>query len=207
MDPRRRPATTKRLAASIAAALGAFGLGACQECTLRAVVHDRPLISSVEISVDPTGLELAPVEGDEIAPEVESETPLLEGAFSRWGRVGATAITAASPLGDIAGEIAGEGPVQLDPGLGPVDLGYPLLVDLGAGDAPYDDGVETIHAVEVKRGGFSDTVIQVQWREPIHPGWSITGGACLFREQDLSILDGMETARFGWAILGVAGRF
>lgn len=111
------------------------------------------------------------------------------------------------PLQQVRAAQVSPSPIQLDPSLGPVDLGYPILVDLGAGDAPYDDGVRTIHGEEIKRGGFSDSVIQIQWRQPVVPGWSITGGASMFREQDLGILDGLETARFGWALLGVMGSF
>ena len=101
----------------------------------------------------------------------------------------------------------GRGPAQLDPGLGPVDLGYPILIDLGAGDAPYDDGVRTIHAVETKRGGFSDTIIQMLWRQPVSPMASIHTGAALQRFQDLGILDGLSDAKFAWAIVGLQLRF
>lgn len=102
-----------------------------------------------------------------------------------------------------AGGVLGAGPVQLDADAGPVDLGYPLLVDLGAGDAPYDDGVLPLAADGVKRGGFSDSVIRVTWRERFAPSASLTGGAAFLRHQDIGILDGLPEARFGFLVLGV----
>lgn len=197
MEPRRSTISSPRPLARIAAALCALGLGSCQGTQVRAVVHDRPLVEVTKIEAEPT--ELPPVQ--QLKASLEIDLPAIEGAFETWGRVD-VAVAAAT-----LSEVAGDRPLQLDPVMGPVDLGYPLLVDLGAGEAPYDDGVETIHAVEAKRGGFSDTVIQLKWRESIRPGWSITGGASMFRQQDLGILDGLGTARFGWATLGIAMRF
>ena len=197
MEPRRSTVWSPRPLARIAAALCALGLGSCQGTQVRAVVHDRPLVEVTKIEAEP--IELPPVQ--QLKASLEIDLPAIEGAFETWGRVD-VAVAAAT-----LSEVAGDRPLQLDPVMGPVDLGYPLLVDLGAGDAPYDDGVETIHAVEAKRGGFSDTVIQLKWRESIRPGWSITGGASMFRQQDLGILDGLGTARFGWATLGIAMRF
>lgn len=114
--------------------------------------------------------------------------------------------TGPPPAGTL-GPLMGRGPAQLDPGLGPVDLGYPILIDLGAGDAPYDDGVRTIHAEEPKRGGFSDTIIQMLWRQTVSPMTSVHTGAALQRFQDLGILDGLSDAEFAWAIVGLQLRF
>ncbi len=197
MEPRRTTARRIRSAAQLAAALCALGLGSCQGVQVRAVVHDRPLTSVTEVEAEP--IESPPAR--QIKASLELNVPAIEGAFETWSPVD-VAMAAAT-----LSEVSGERPLQLDPVMGPVDLGYALLVDLGAGDAPYDDGVETIHAVEAKRGGFSDTVIQLKWRESIGPGWSITGGASLFRAQDVGLLDGLGTARFGWATLGIAARF
>lgn len=201
MEPRRTFARSLGSAARIAGAVCALGLGACQQVQVRAVVHDRPLVGAAALETEPLRLPPARPQGEWNRTGFEQDVPAIEGAFETRGRVDVT--LAAATLS----EIAGDRPLQLDPDMGPVDLGYALLVDLGAGDAPYDDGVETIHAVEAKRGGFSDTVIQLKWRESIRPGLSITGGASLFREQDLGILDGLGTARFGWATLGIAVRF
>lgn len=201
MEPRRTSAWNFGSAARIVGAVCALGLGACQQMQVRAVVHDRPLVSGATLETAPLRLPPSQPQGEGTWTGSEQDVPAIEGELEMRGRVDAT--LAAATLS----EISGERPLQLDPDMGPVDLGYALLVDLGAGDAPYDDGVETIHAVEAKRGGFSDTVIQLKWRESIRPGLSITGGASLFREQDLGILDGLGTARFGWATLGIAMRF
>ncbi len=197
MEPRRKTAWSLRSLSRTAAALCALGLGSCQGAKVRAVVHDRPLIDVAEVEAE--RIELPPVQ--QLKASLVTDLPAIEGAFETRGRVDVAV------AGATLSEVSGERPLQLDPVMGPVDLGFPLLVDLGAGDAPYDDGVETIHAVEAKRGGFSDTVIQLKWRESIRPGWAITGGASMFRQQDLGILDGLGAARFGWATLGIAMRF
>lgn len=124
--------------------------------------------------------------------------------FSQRGRSGSTTLAA---FGTPGGTVFGSGPAQLDADLGPVDLGYPLLIDLGAGDAPYDDGVATIHAEERKRGGFSDSIIQMMWRERLSPQTSIHTGAALQRFQDLGILDGLSDAEFAWAVVGLQFTF
>ncbi len=196
MEPRRTTAWSPGSLARIAAALCALGLGSCQGTRVRAVVHDRPLIDATEVEAGP--IESPPVQQFEAGLEVE--VPAIEGAFETLGRVGVAA--AAATLA----EVSGDRPFQLDAVMGALGLDYPLLLDLGAGSGS-DDGVETIHAVEAKRSDFSDTVIQLKWRESIRPGWSITGGACMFRQQDLGILDGLGAARFGWATLGIAMRF
>lgn len=95
---------------------------------------------------------------------------------------------------------------QLDPSRGPVDLGIPMLLDLGAGDAPYDDGVEPLHADEIGRSGFSGTVIRLSWREPIDDAVTFVGGAAFLRFQDIGLLDGIADARFGFAVLGIQVR-
>jgi hypothetical protein len=197
MEPRRTTAWSPGSLARIAAALCAFGLGSCQGTQVRAVVHDRPLIDATEVEAGP--IESPPVQQFEASVEVE--VPAIEGAFGTLGRVEVTA--AAATLA----EVPGDRPLQLDTVMGALGLDYPLLLDLGSRSGTGDNGVETIHAAEAKRSDFSDMIIELEWRESIRPGWSITGGACMFRHQDLGILDGLGAARFGWATLGIAMRF
>lgn len=104
---------------------------------------------------------------------------------------------------DFASDILGDGVAQLDATVGPLDLGYPLLIDLGAGDAPYDDGVEPLDAVQLGRSGFSDSVMRFTWRERLTANASWTGGAAFLRAQDSSVLEGLADARFGFAVLGL----
>ncbi|MEM8713796.1 MAG: hypothetical protein AAGG01_22875 [Planctomycetota bacterium] len=96
----------------------------------------------------------------------------------------------------------GSGARQLDPDLGPMDLGYPLLVDFGAGEAPYDDGVATIHGVELTRSGFSDSVLQAAWREQWSTHSMLHLTVAFTRYQDLGIMDGIEDTRFAWCVVG-----
>lgn len=96
----------------------------------------------------------------------------------------------------------GSGRTQLDPELGPMDLGYPLLIDLGAGEAPYDDGVRTIHSVEMTRAGFSDALLQASWREAITTSSMLHATVAMTRFQDLGMLEGADEMRFAWFVLG-----
>lgn len=96
----------------------------------------------------------------------------------------------------------GSGTTQLNPELGPMDLGYPLLIDLGAGEAPYDDGVRTIHGVELTRGGFSDAVVQASWRESVTPSSMLHATVALTRLQDLGLIEGAAEMRFTWLVVG-----
>lgn len=163
------------------------------------MVGTAPIVTRV--TVTETGTQDPPAEERE-EPARAAVDPL---AGLDLGLVG-TAVEAVDRAGGSARALLGSSPVQLDPGLGPIDLGYPLLVDLGAGDAPYDDGVPTIHVDEPKRGGFSDSVIQVTWREQLSSHLSVHGGAAIFRYQDLGILDSLPESRFGFAVVGIQFR-
>lgn len=183
----------------MAACLGSVG---CVSSKTRAVVDARPVIARADWTWGRRAIEKPRAESAFASRAGTAWRDLVCSLAARGAR--GTGHNASSP-GEV--ELLGEGPSQLDPGLGPVDLGYPLLVDLGAGDAPYDDGVETIYAEEKKRGGFSDTVIQVHWRHRLGPELSFHGGASVFRYQDLGILDGLSDARFGWAVVGIQLQF
>lgn len=107
------------------------------------------------------------------------------------------------PGSESTSDLLGDGVAQLDATAGPVDLGYPLLIDLGAGDAPYDDGVAPLDPAHLGRSGFSDSVMRFTWRERLTPNASWTGGAAFLRAQDSSVLEGLADARFGFAVLGL----
>jgi hypothetical protein len=88
-----------------------------------------------------------------------------------------------------------------------VDLGLPILVDFGVVEAPYDDGTSPLHRGAVGSGGFSGSVLSVLWRRPLPRGLVLQGQACLVRDQDLSLLDGLGDARFGFAVVGLSVSF
>ncbi len=206
MDHRRAQKICPTWAHRLAAMAAGMGLVSCATDGTRAVMDARPRVSKAEwASVHPT-LDLAIVAMESADGAEDEAGDPWEGATWSLEDLGSHGLIQDASA-KVEFELLGEGPAQLDPGLGPVDLGYPLLVDLGAGDAPYDDGVETIHAEENKRGGFSDTVIQMHWRHQLGPEMSFHGGASMFRYQDLGILDGLSDARFGWAVLGIQFRF
>jgi len=94
-----------------------------------------------------------------------------------------------------------------DPGPALVDLGLPVLVDFGVGEAPYDDCTAPLHPGALSSGGFSGSVLSLVWRRPLPLGLVLQGQAALVRDQDLSLLDGLGEARFGFAVLGLSVSF
>jgi hypothetical protein len=103
--------------------------------------------------------------------------------------------------GKLAEDIASEPPAPV------VDLGLPILVDFGVGEAPYDDATTQLHRGALGSGGFSSSVLSVVWRRPLPRGFILQGQASLVRDQDLSLLDGLGDARFGFAVLGLCVSF
>ena len=181
----------------------------CGGPSLRPVVGVEPIVADAVWSQDER-FERPPeaVDAADLARRLQSiESWILSDMVDPGAGGRAPDATVPVDAGRATSPWVGRGPAQLDPGLGPVDLGYPILIDLGAGDAPYDDGVRTIHGVETKRGGFSDTIIQMQWRQTVSPMASVHTGAALQRFQDLGILDGLSDAKFAWAIVGLQLRF
>ncbi|MEL6430095.1 MAG: hypothetical protein AAFZ87_16740 [Planctomycetota bacterium] len=173
--------------------LVAPALCALQSCAsspgLRAVVSDGPE------PVTWTRVERAVEQGAAPAPDGCAGCP-VEAAVQRV------------PMTDLwraagSAELLGSGLTQLDAARGPVDLGYPLLVDLGAGDAPYDDGVAPLDADGLGRSGFSDSVMRFTWREWFAPSAAFTGGAAFLRNQDATVLEGLSDTRFGFVVVGL----
>lgn len=166
----------------------------------------RP-VASIQAAAEP--VEVILLREGELS-QAEPPAPIVEETAEELVRVdvkGLVAIDAAFELSaeaeDSSQSLLGHGSLQLDAEAGPVDLGYPLLIDLGAGHAPYDDGVAPLAAEPLGRGGFSDSVIRFTWRERIAPATSLTGGAAFLRNQDSSVLEGLSDARFGFVVLGV----
>lgn len=187
-------------------------LASCSTPRTRPVVDTRPFVVSVERTVWSTTEDQA-LRRSGPSPEEVHDRERCRQSLCAWAEAAARSTIAVEHMGGQTGltsfaePLLGNGPAQLDAGLGPVDLGFPLLIDLGAGDAPYDDGIPTIHGVESKRGGFSDSIVQMMWRETLSPMTSVHTGAAIRRYQDLSILDGLEDARFAWAVIGLQWRF
>ena len=105
------------------------------------------------------------------------------------------------------GEALDGSDVLFDLGPAPVDIGLPLTVDFGVGEAPYDDGTTPLHRGCVGPGGFSDTVLSFVWRQPVALGVSLQARAAMAREQDLALLEGLPDARFAFAVFGVSVSF
>ena len=109
--------------------------------------------------------------------------------------------------GVLGGLIGNDGPMQLDPDQGPVDFGLAMHVNLGAGEAPFDDAMHAIHPEGPGRTGFSDSVLQFSWRERMGETYGLHGTAALSRYQDLAIIDSLEDAELAWVVVGVHASF
>ena len=84
--------------------------------------------------------------------------------------------------------------------------GGPQL-DLGAGQAPFDDAVPDNALLPEASRGFSDSLIQLTIEEPVAPGLRLVGGVAAMRYQDEPLLDGLREAEFAWIAVGIAIRF
>lgn len=199
------PSSTSRLlGAALVLSLTTIS-SSCRATGVRAVVSDRPLVASHDITVRTAVIDALDAA---VPPSFDpSEEPLVHGSTSMPSMrpmlsLSSTTPAPGSPTSD-PGAFDGGGPLQLDATLGPVDLGYRVLVDLGAGEAPYDDAVSPIHSVEPRRGGFSDSVIQVSLRESLGPHLRLHGTAAVSRTQELSLLDSLPEADFTWFVVGL----
>ena len=108
---------------------------------MRAVVDVVPESLSFSLTtrsagrlVEPVLSKDGPLEGlaaiDSVGAELEDEFDEVVGSAQFPEPVEGDFLDLASAFGT--------GTTQLNPALGPVDLGWPLLVDLGAGETPYD---------------------------------------------------------------------
>ncbi len=190
--------------AAAIAALTVF-VSSCATESTRAVVDvvPRDLSYSLEVAAtESAGVQElvleSPLTGGSavLAMEESAEEPLSGDRQSGW-------VQEPEDMGFMdLGKTLGSGVTQLDPERGPMDLGYPLLIDLGAGEFPFDDGVRTIHGVELTRGGFSDAVVQASWRESMTPASMLHATVAMTRIQDLGMIEGIDEMRFAWAVLG-----
>ena len=195
----RRTSKSRLNSATVLVALGALVSG-CATTSVRAVVDVVP--AGLSYAMETRSSES--VGKPELATDALLETAVVEptGAESTVGESLAAA-SAPEDFGFMGLQATlGSGRTQLDPELGPMDLGYPLLIDLGAGEAPYDDGVRTIHCVERTRSGFSDAVLQASWRESMSPSSMLHATVAVTRFQDLGMLEGADEMRFSWFVIG-----
>ncbi|MCA9002488.1 MAG: hypothetical protein KDB61_11225 [Planctomycetes bacterium] len=78
-----------------------------------------------------------------------------------------------------------------------------IVVDLGVGEAPYDDGFLDYEMDFSPLVGFSDALMQLEYRTQIRPGASLFGIAAMNRVQDDSILQAMGQSDWAWFAMGV----
>lgn len=198
-----------RTIACAALAIGALVSG-CSTSPVRAVADVVPeglsyslKTRSIERIVEPALSIDGLVDGialmDSVGAELEEELDGLVGSEPSDELAGAQAFDLASAFGS--------GTTQLNPALGPVDLGWPLLIDLGAGETPHDDGIRPFDVLEPTRSGFSDSVIQASWRESLSTSSKIHATVAVTRFQDLGLIDGAGDMRFTWFVVGIKAFF
>ena len=190
---------------------GALGLGlilaSCAAPRTRPVVDVDPLVTRVEVvsSLDSDAMSIAG-SGDaetrplRARPRPENLAALMEAA----ARTRDDQLGAARPFEKMMGD---DGPTQLDPEQGPIDLGLRVHINFGASQAPYDDAMQPIHGVVPGRSGFSDSVLQLSWRERVGDGYGNHGTAAITRYQDEAIVDGLSDAEFTWFVFGIHSSF
>jgi len=191
-------ASASARARSLRAAAIALLAGLAAACSAPRV---RPVVGVGPVPASYTYVERGADDAFAPGPEGGAERVPVPLALEHEVDLLAPAVDAAAP--DVSLLVRDLTPKQLDPRQGPVDLGIPVLLDMGAGHAPYDDGVHPLHADEWGRSGFSGTVIRLSWREPLDESVTVVGGAAFLRFQDIGLLDGIADARFGFAVLGI----
>ncbi|MFT4647259.1 MAG: hypothetical protein ACI9X4_000469 [Glaciecola sp.] len=78
-----------------------------------------------------------------------------------------------------------------------------IIIDLGVGEAPYDDGFFDYALDYSPLVGFSDALMQLEYRARIRPGTSVFGIAAMNRIQDETILQAMDQNDWAWIAMGV----
>lgn len=100
---------------------------------------------------------------------------------------------------------AGDRPESRSAGL--IPLGWPLEIDLGVGEAPFDDEMHPLDVAEIGRAGFSNSVIRFTWREQLDGPIGIHGTAALSRTQEDPLFESLTAARLSWVALGFHASF
>lgn len=164
-------------------------LSACSTPGVRAVPEVLPGVGGHELDLL--------VQVDALTYSTVERALPTEGAF-RVGSASAVPLPAprvVHPAGRIPASAAAPAP-----GATPAPL--PLLIDLGAGEFPYDDEIHPLDETEPLRGGLSSSVIQLSWRGQLDGPLGLHGTAAVVRTQDEAILDALGDARYGWLAVG-----
>lgn len=85
--------------------------------------------------------------------------------------------------------------------------GWPLEVDLGTGEFPYDDTMHPVDGAALGRAGFSNSIIRLTWRESLAGPFGVHGTAALSRAQDDPLLETLSDMRLSWLAVGVHASF
>ncbi|MEM6673592.1 MAG: hypothetical protein AAF726_12170 [Planctomycetota bacterium] len=204
-----RSETTTHLRTLAGAALLTVFTTACAQTGARPVLSVDANVVDVEIAAARTvdGPVGPLADGRSDAPEAVSEAVDDLSLDVLLGEARDAQQRALRPKRGIDRVIGDEAPQQLDPEQGPVDLGLKLMVNFGSREAPYDDAMPPIEGMVVGRPGFSDSVLQVTWRERVGENYGFHGTAALTRFQDLAIVEGIADAEFAWFVLGVHASF
>lgn len=92
--------------------------------------------------------------------------------------------------------------VELATPRGPVTIeGFAL--DLGVGEAPYDDGPRSVAPERPGRAGFSDALIRLSYEHQVAEGTFLVTSASAFRVQDRQIFQALQDLDVSWAVVGI----
>ncbi len=152
-----------------------FGFASCGTTQLGAARHKESVPSTVLMAVTSV----------EVSTHLEAD---LDGmSSSNWNDVGAWGIDR-----------------------GPLDLTTPtfmpsaeVIVDMGIGEAPYDDGFLDYALDYSPLVGFSVSIMQLEYRARVQPGVSVFGIAAMNRIQDETIMHAMNENDWAWVSVGV----
>jgi hypothetical protein len=81
--------------------------------------------------------------------------------------------------------------------------GWPVEMDLGAGEFPYDDRMHPVDGTSIGEAGFSSSIIRVTWRGSLSGAFGIHGTAALRRAQEDPLLDVITDMRLSWLAVGL----
>ena len=76
-------------------------------------------------------------------------------------------------------------------------------LDFGVGEAPYDDSDHDLELDFRPVHGFSDALVQLEWRSQVAPGFSWHSIAAMNRVQEDTLMEMMDAGDWAWVGLGV----